>query len=261
MAPDQESIYALWNALADYPAARTGDALMRLFAFLQPLVGAQNVFWCLLLHVGSGEAERTDPCRGWRLRDTVIADPTPERLERIHRFQQGTDKESALHAGMTTVALMRGSGRFRAPRMRDGMVDWEAFQRTAHYKIYYETPGINDRMWVTCPINADTESCFVFDRIHAPANFSEADAGMAETVLRGIRWFHRRLSLSRGIPVARTPCTPTERRVLGLLLTGSAEKEIADELGLGVGTAHNHVGRIFRKFGVRSRAELMALWL
>lgn len=37
-------------------------------------------------------------------------------------------------------------------------------------------------------------------------------------------------------------------------MTGHSEKEITQELGLSVGAA-------FKKFGVRSWAELMALWL
>jgi FixJ family two-component response regulator len=52
-----------------------------------------------------------------------------------------------------------------------------------------------------------------------------------------------------------------ERRVARLLLTDQKEKQIAHALGLGFDTTHNHVSEIYRKFGVRSRAGLMALWL
>jgi DNA-binding CsgD family transcriptional regulator len=55
--------------------------------------------------------------------------------------------------------------------------------------------------------------------------------------------------------------TPTERKVLKQLLTKASEKNIAAELGLAVSTTHQHVVALFRKFGVRSRAELMSLWL
>jgi len=61
--------------------------------------------------------------------------------------------------------------------------------------------------------------------------------------------------------MASSPLTPTEHRVLRLLLTGAPEKRIADQLGLAVSTTHQHVVAIFRKFGVRSRAGLMSLWL
>nr|WP_285230655.1 helix-turn-helix transcriptional regulator [Stenotrophomonas sp. ISL-67] len=54
---------------------------------------------------------------------------------------------------------------------------------------------------------------------------------------------------------------PHEKRVLQLLLTEATEKQIAEKLGLAVSTTHSYVTLIFRKFGVRSRAGLMALWL
>lgn len=61
--------------------------------------------------------------------------------------------------------------------------------------------------------------------------------------------------------IATSPLTPTERKVLHLLLTEASEKGIANQLGLATSTTHQHVIAIFRKFGVRSRAGLMSLWL
>src|SRR5688572_19751070 len=54
---------------------------------------------------------------------------------------------------------------------------------------------------------------------------------------------------------------PRQRQVLYRLKTGRPEKEIAAELGLSVHTAHGYVTAVYRRFGVNSRAELMALWL
>ena len=42
------------------------------------------------------------------------------------------------------------------------------------------------------------------------------------------------------------------------LLGGASEKEIADRMGLSAHTVHQYVKSIYRAFGVRSRAELMA---
>ena len=67
--------------------------------------------------------------------------------------------------------------------------------------------------------------------------------------------------LSYGLLAADTPLTPSERRVLRLLLTDLSEKEVADRLELGVRTTHHHATTIYRKFGVRGRTGLMALWL
>jgi DNA-binding CsgD family transcriptional regulator len=67
--------------------------------------------------------------------------------------------------------------------------------------------------------------------------------------------------LSHGLLAAATPLTPTERRVLHLLLTGLPEKLIAEQLERSYHTTHEWIMSIYRKFGVNNRAALMALWL
>jgi DNA-binding CsgD family transcriptional regulator len=51
---------------------------------------------------------------------------------------------------------------------------------------------------------------------------------------------------------------PRHRETLEWLLTGATEKEIAAGLGLSVHTVHQYVKAIYRRFGVTSRAQLMA---
>ncbi len=50
-------------------------------------------------------------------------------------------------------------------------------------------------------------------------------------------------------------------QVLQLLLQGYAEKKVAAALRLSPHTVHTHVKHIYRQLGVRSRGELMALYL
>jgi pSer/pThr/pTyr-binding forkhead associated (FHA) protein len=52
-----------------------------------------------------------------------------------------------------------------------------------------------------------------------------------------------------------------ERRVFDLMLPGLAEKKIAGRLGISRHTVHTHIRRIYEIFGVRSRAELSALFI
>ena len=52
-----------------------------------------------------------------------------------------------------------------------------------------------------------------------------------------------------------------QRRVLDLLLTGLAEKEVASRLEISPHTVHNHVKEIYRRMGVNSRPELLALFV
>jgi DNA-binding CsgD family transcriptional regulator len=67
--------------------------------------------------------------------------------------------------------------------------------------------------------------------------------------------------LSHGLLVSSSSLSAAERKVLHLLLTDAPEKHVAHELGLARSTVHQYVVTIYRKFGVRSRAGLMRLWL
>jgi DNA-binding NarL/FixJ family response regulator len=53
--------------------------------------------------------------------------------------------------------------------------------------------------------------------------------------------------------------TPREREVLNLLAKGMNNRQIADELVIGVRTAETHVERILRKLNLENRAQAM-LW-
>ncbi len=55
------------------------------------------------------------------------------------------------------------------------------------------------------------------------------------------------------------PLTAAETAVLALLLEGASNADIARRRASSVRTVANQVASIFRKHGVRSRAELVAL--
>ncbi|QEL17591.1 helix-turn-helix domain-containing protein [Limnoglobus roseus] len=60
-------------------------------------------------------------------------------------------------------------------------------------------------------------------------------------------------------PQASLP--PRLRHVLNGLLDGDSEKQVAARLGVTAATVHEHVKRLYRRFGVQSRAELLAHFL
>lgn len=91
-------------------------------------------------------------------------------------------------------------------------------------------------------------------------------------IMWSVRWLTEerlRVGVARDITALRktrgpqppTPLSPQERRVLDLLLTDAAEREIAERMGLAESTLHSYVASIFRKFDVRGRKGLMSLWL
>ncbi|WP_374534115.1 response regulator transcription factor [Phenylobacterium sp.] len=151
---------------------------------------------------------------------------------------------------------MRAVGEFRTYALRrDLPAAWFA---SPFYEAYYGRFGTVDAAWVGFPLNNDAESHFGF---YSRAALTEEDIALVAYALRGLKWFHRQVMLTSGPLIAKAPLTPTERKVLRLLLTKASEKNIAEQLGLAVSTTHQRIVALFRKFGVRSRAELMSLWL
>ena len=172
--------------------------------------------------------------------------------ERTEELEQGV-------IDVTTIRNAEGAGTFRANRLRD-IVDSEWFASPS-YRSYYQDLGTVDAIWVVFPVNKDTESYFGIFRAPGTPPFTETERDVVAYALRGIKWFHRQIMLSYGMPVAETPLTPNERRVLHLLLTGLSEKLIAAEMDRSYHTVHECITAIFRKFGVNNRAGLMSLWL
>jgi DNA-binding CsgD family transcriptional regulator len=70
-----------------------------------------------------------------------------------------------------------------------------------------------------------------------------------------------------GGPLARfeephpSQLTPRVRHVLGCLLEGEADKQIAARLGLSTHTVNQYTKQIFRHFGITSRTALLARWV
>ena len=55
--------------------------------------------------------------------------------------------------------------------------------------------------------------------------------------------------------------TPQEFKTLNLLLEGHSEKETAAKLGISIHTVHCYVKRIYRRFDVNTRSELLGIWI
>jgi DNA-binding NarL/FixJ family response regulator len=64
--------------------------------------------------------------------------------------------------------------------------------------------------------------------------------------------------VGRGRPTRSGDLTPAERRVAELAAEGLANKEIAQELSVTVGTVEFHLSNVYAKLGVRSRTDLAA---
>ena len=67
------------------------------------------------------------------------------------------------------------------------------------------------------------------------------------------------LSAPLGAAVERPPLTPREKQILALVVMGYTNREIADQLVLAESTVKSHLFSAFRRLGVRTRSEAVAL--
>lgn len=250
----QEDIHRLWDELADFGADRIDAAARHLQERLCRMVGAWNSTWGGATRLDPG-LDSNDPLQGWRVAVTRLLYPFDAPAE-DGPFKELQKRWNSREMDISFLLPMRGIGQFRTyGHRRDLPPEW--FDGPV-YQMFSARYGTVDSLWVGFPINGDAESHFGF---YARKVFTDGDYELLAHALRGIKWFHRQLMLTSGPLVAKSPLTRTERKVLGLLLTKASERVIADQLGLAVSTTHQHIVSVFRKFAVRSRAELMSLWL
>jgi DNA-binding CsgD family transcriptional regulator len=90
------------------------------------------------------------------------------------------------------------------------------------------------------------------------------DRDFSPREVRLMRFFHAELGrllrgpLVSGIEPGIGLLSPRLRQTLAYLLEGDSERSVAARLGLSQATAHQYVTMLYRKFGVRSRSQLLA---
>lgn len=250
---EQAWVHGLWDEVSDFEASQCERASARLMGALCAATGAWNATWAGAVRIGGAAAG--DPLKGWRVASVQALKPVPPHEDEGH-FKEILKEWDRREIDPSFLLPMTGVGAFRTYAFRrDLPAGW--FE-SPFFRRYYEAVGTRDAVFVAFPLNQDCESHFGF---YAGRPFTPGEIALLAYALRGIKWFHRHLMMSSGLLAASAPLTPAERRVLQLLLTKASEKEIARQAEIATSTAHQHVTSIFRKFAVRSRAELMSLWL
>lgn len=249
-----DRIHTLWDELADFDAAHVDEALDHLMAAVCELIDAQNANWFGTVRMT--DVLPGDPVHGWRPRGIRYLRPTRQTDLRFKELVKKLERGSMDETAVRNVSM---AGSYRANRLADlAPTSW--FE-SDYYLHYYRGMGHKDVIWAGVPINADAECYFGFFRETDRPWFAEEERDLVAYALRGLKWFCRRQMLGHGLLVANSPLTPTEREVMQGLLTDQSEKQIAAALGKSYHTTHEHVTAIFRKFDVKNRAALMALWL
>lgn len=253
--PASADLYALWDEMAGFDATHADKAIDHLMSRLCELCDAHNAVWVGAVRMN--DISPDDPLHGWRAPLVSHLHPlTPFQLEKL---QAEIKKLDIGVADITTIRNVELAGTWRSNRLID-IVDTAWFDST-YYRTYYNALGIQDAIWAGCPVNADTEIYFGLHRGPDRSRFSTDERDTVLAALRGLKWFFRQLLLGHGLLLASSPVTQAERRVLQLILAGCSEKQIASQLDRSQHTIHDTIVSIYRKFGVKNRASLMALWL
>lgn len=248
----QTRLHALWDALADFPSGQMEAARQHLLRELCALLDADNAMWSGVVRLA--HPDLNDPLGGWRMPVMTYLHPLPGIDDTIRDYQQSYEDGP----DMKSVRFHAQAGRFRVLLMAD-LVEPEWFESDFYRRFFREGMNAVDVMFVGAPVNADTEAGLAFYR--SETRFTREDCALAEQALRSLRWLQRQLLLGHGLLLADAPLTPVEQQVLQLLLQGKSSKQIAAGLEHSPNTTNEYLRRLYRKFGVGSRAELMALWL
>ncbi len=252
--PTTDRIYALWDELADFDAGDVWASRSYLLKTLCDLIDAQNADWIGCVRLGPSHGR--DPMQGWRplTRFTLVpCENTSQAIQDAFAEMDNGDPD------ITTRRNVELAGTFRVKLLNE-LATPEWFEGPS-YQRYYRVLDRKDSIWTGIPINADAEIQIGFHRSFDKPDFSLQELTFVSHALRGLRWFFKHQMLGEGAGVASSPLTATEQAVLQGLLRGMTEKQIAEQNNQSPHTTHDHVKRIFRKYGVSSRSSLMALWL
>ena len=220
----------------------------RIVALLLSATGAERGF---VLVARQDPADANDPLDGWRPAALMYAPgPTVENEKKIVGAWRRVE-DNLLNTPSVRAQVAR-AGKHRAHLFRD-------FPRGEAEQELFDSLRIVDRMTAVHHISAHCEIYFGMDR--REGEFSEEHRAWATIAMQSVGIVGRWTAISLGALPGMSPLTPRERSVLQRLLGPQAEAAIADSLGVSVGHAHQVVNSIYRKLAVRSRAELMSLWL
>jgi len=255
-AQDWQALFHLAGDLSDAPSGVVEGGLHLLLERLCRIIGTRGGYWFSGAQVMNGKAAGDLLC-GWRPTYTFLSDPEPSAEEMWQRWAAYAPNYLF---DPCSQAVIRGYGQHRA-FLRRQLVDDRTWEHSAMFNELLRPLGIGDRLNAAFNVRPDVEVFVGLDRNAGERPFGVREREMLRAAIEGLGWFHRRMLSELELTDAISTLTPRERQMLPLLLSGRSEKQIARALGLAVYTTNFYVARIYRKFHVHSRVELMALWL
>lgn len=184
--------------------------------------------------------------------------PPPFWHSHLERFRENPSYSPALCSYHTMTRQNRGE-----PLLRDDFISDRDWYGSHDFLKIQEPLGLDATVWCFRQIpqvKADESSGFLLMRNKGRRNYSLRDraiVGEAHAVIAD----QIGGSLARFAEPSPLGLTPRQREVLGCLLEGDSDKQIALRLGMAPQTVNGYTKVIFRHFGAQSRAELLARWI
>lgn len=254
MHEDPNDIYALWDELTDFPVSRYDDALKHMLKRLCEIFGAKNALWSVVVRLPV--PPEGDQLNGWRPRLVRLLNPIAPLAASV---QSQVDKLWLPKVDLSSIVGAAGEEPFLIRLLFEALpASW--FEEE-YYRRHYLAVGHADHMSMRCAFGKDVRIHLLLYRGPEDPRYTAASKAPFTLAMRGLKWFQHRLLLSHGIHAANEPITPAEHGVLLALLGGDTEKQIAESLSKSPNTIHIHIKSIYRKFGVRNRHALTALWM
>lgn len=142
-------------------------------------------------------------------------------------------------------------------RTRSAIVSDAEWYRSADFNNYRKPAGFDHTLVSVCQVSRDG----AIAAIALARGLGERDFSPAE--VRLLEFFHGELGrlVGRQLASATEPnpekLSPRLRQTLACLIEGDTEKQAAARLGLSPTTMHQYVTMLYRRFGVRSRGQLL----
>jgi DNA-binding CsgD family transcriptional regulator len=161
---------------------------------------------------------------------------------------------------------LRGNGAPIAVRSREQLMSRHRWLRSEMFNDYYRPSRIDDQMYSFCQMpNGRREHVNLWNGISLHGRLGDRQFTARDRRL--VRLIHSELRPLIGTTIASfrgaaaRPLSPRLRQTLDLLLSGRSEKQIAEQCGLAKSTVNEYVAALYQRYGVGSRAELMARFL
>ena len=174
-----------------------------------------------------------------------------------HYREEQAQRDDPFH-----TSYFRDHGVRLRTRQLDGVVEKRLWEKSRHYNEYIRPCGLDDRITSSLRLGTGENAPLQTIVLHRDAG----DGKFAPDARYLVHLLHHELANRLGKRVVppnshldTSSLPPRIAQVLEGLLGGKMEKQIAADLGLSPHTVNRHVQRLYRHFGVNTRAKLIAL--